>query len=696
MVTFPMKYDRANKAYLLKTDDGKPLAAMPFCDNYDYKVPNRVIVKQVQSFGVLDWFGNLVIPCMYQAIDFCKNLTFGEQLNYPMPPLFVFQEHHRFGLMDINGTLLAPAVYEKRFHSSWCNGIAVVKREGKYGFLDTNGVEIVPPTYQAKGGYTEGGRIWMKRDNLWGICDANGKEQTAFLYDSVLAYVGREHQWAMVRNEQWKWGLVVSSTGSVVLPCEYEDMRDVTGKPTTVSVRRNGLWGMMKISETSISTSTAALVVPMQYDIPLEARNHDADGVSNYFQAQQRGKWGVLDSLGRIVFPFRFDAPIEEAGSFFTTKIGTSAVLINKNGERITPLGYSELSVETNFRTGHQCVWTTIGTGGNQRKGLMTSSGTVVIEPQFSTVLTDNGTDRAYVEVAGKLKGALLNTATGKFITEFIYDYPNKAKGPWFSWWNGNNKAKNVIVEQDNFFSVVDSTGKEILPFAFTEVRIFTSGAIIATHPNGLFSVFSPTGECWHKEKFTEFWSYTDHESLVKQDSKLGIMSDTSKMMIVSPRYDSVVGFSKRQFCYAQRDGKWLLFDTKTHHEVTPPKYDEIMEQQLQYHYSITIMPLVPIRVGDKWGILSLDSADGGKEVIPPQYDAMSRADNGYACVRRGKYYGVISVYPDEMGREVVPIQYDAAMELETNREKKESIVCVVKGGVSQHIILPYRLPAKK
>jgi hypothetical protein len=152
---------------------------------------------------------------------------------------------------------------------------------------------------------------------------------------------------------------------------------------------------------------------------------------------------------------------------------------------------------------------------------------------------------------------------------------------------------------------------------------------------------------------------------------------------------------SNRQFCYAQREGKWLLFDTKTHREVTPPKYDEIMEQ-VRNPFALPIMPLVPMRVGNKWGILSLDSADRGKEVIPPQYDAMSSADNGYACVRRGKYYGVISVLPDELGRELVPVQYDAAMELETNREKKESIVCVVKGGVSQHIILPYRLPAKK
>lgn len=695
MLKFPMKYDRANNAFLLKTDDGKPLATMPFCDDYDNKVPNRVIVKQVQSYGVLDWFGNLVVPFMYQKIDYCKNLTFEGIPTSSLPPLFVYQERHRFGLLDINGIVLAPAVYEKTFRSSWYNGIAVAKREGKYGFLDTNGVEIVTPIYQAQGYRTKSGRIWMKRDNLWGICDAKGKEQTAFLYDSVLVYVGRENQWAMVRNEQGKWGLVVSSTGTVVVPCEYEDIKLLADKPTSVSVRRNALWGMMKITETSSSSSTTALVVPIQCDKPLEAQSFNDAGVSNYFQAQQRGKWGVVDSLGRIVFPFRFDAPVEQAWSFFTTKIGTSAVLINKNGERITPLGYTELSIETNYKTGHQDIWITSGTGGNQQKGLMTSSGTVIIEPQFRTVLADNGTDRAFVEVAGKPKGAILNTTTGKFITEFIYDDPNKGKGPFILWWNANNKAKNVSVERDNFCSVVDSTGKEILPFAFTKVRLFKSGVIIATHPNELLSVFSPAGECWHKEKFTEMWSYTDHESLVKQGSKWGIMSDSTGMMVVSPRYDSVVGLSKRQFCYAKRDGKWLLLNTKTQREVTPPKYDEIVEQ-LENPFALPIMPLVPMRVGDKWGILSLESTDDGKEVITPRYDAMSRAEDGYACVRRGKYYGVISLYPDEMGKEVVPIEYDAAMDWETNREKKEYTVCLVKNGMTQHSILPYRLPAKK
>lgn len=699
MLKFPMKYDRANKAFLLKTDDWQPLAAMPFCDDYDEKAPNRVIIKQVQSYGVLDWFGNLVVPLMYQKIDYCKNLTIGEPLHYPMPPLFVFQERHHFGLLDINGIVLAPAVYEETFRSSWYNGIAVVKREGRYGFLDTNGVEIVPPTYQAKGRHTKSGRIWMKRDNLWGICDARGKEHTAFLYDSVQVYVGRENQWAMVRNEQGKWGLVASSTGTVVVPCEYEDMRLVADKPTSVSVRRNALWGMIKITETSSSSSsyssTAALVVPIQCDKPLEAQNHDADWVSNYFQAQQRGKWGVVDSLGRIVFPFRFDAPVEQAWSSFTTKIGTSAVLINKNGEPITPLGYTELEFAMNYVTKQQYIWTAISTGGSQRKGLMTTSGTVLIEPQFSTVLDDSNNDRGYVAVAGNPKGAILNMATGKFITEFIYDDPKKGKADTFFWWNKRNKAKNVSVAQNNLFGVVDSTGKEILPCAYTKLRMLSSGAIIATHPNELLSVFSPTGECWHKEKFTEMWSYTEHESLVKQGSKWGIMSDSTGMMIVSPRYDSIVRLSNRPFCYAQRDGKWLLFDTRTQREVTPPKYDEIVEQT-QYHYTVTTMPLVPMRVGDKWGILSLDSAEAGKEVIPPQYDAMGSADDGYACVRRGKYYGVISLYADELGKEVVPIEYEAAMDLETNREKKEYTVCLVKNGVTQHSILPYRLPKKK
>lgn len=102
------------------------------------------------------------------------------------------------------------------------------------------------------------------------------------------------------------------------------------------------------------------------------------------------------------------------------------------------------------------------------------------------------------------------------------------------------------------------------------------------------------------------------------------------------------------------------------------------------------------MRVGDKWGILSLDSIDAGKEVLPPRYDAMGRAEDGYACVRRGKYYGVISLYPDEVGKEVVPIQYDSALELETNQQKQQSTICVVKSGAAELISLPLRLPAKK
>lgn len=124
--------------------------------------------------GFIDILGNQIIPCEYDdAWSFGKeglakvkvNSQWGyinkkgeivipciyDELGIFHDGLSAFVLNGKIGYISIDGQMRIPCKYDKlerTFDEDFCDGLAIVGINGKYGFINTRGVEVIPVRYQ--------------------------------------------------------------------------------------------------------------------------------------------------------------------------------------------------------------------------------------------------------------------------------------------------------------------------------------------------------------------------------------------------------------------------------------------------------------------------------------------------------------------------------------------------------------------
>ncbi len=124
---------------------------------------NRAIVCQNNKWGIIDENGNMVIPISYDQIDYIPNSE--KQLFY----LTVYQK--KFGCIDSNATVIVPTEFEKV--GDFSEGMVSVKKDNLWGFLNAEGKEVIKPEFKKVSDFKEGlAAIYVK--GRWGYMDKNG------------------------------------------------------------------------------------------------------------------------------------------------------------------------------------------------------------------------------------------------------------------------------------------------------------------------------------------------------------------------------------------------------------------------------------------------------------------------------------------------------------------------------------------
>jgi hypothetical protein len=123
------------------------------------------------------------------------------------------------------------------------------------------------------------------------VIDADGKEVLPFLYDGmkISAWGCQDHR-IFVRRDQ-KWGLMDHS-GNEVTACRYDEMEALTKDLVKIGIA--GKYGI-------IANSGEEFVSPI-YDEITWCVWH-----SQYISVCLNGKWGVLDTNARELTPPKYD-----------------------------------------------------------------------------------------------------------------------------------------------------------------------------------------------------------------------------------------------------------------------------------------------------------------------------------------------------------------------------------------------------
>lgn len=210
--------------------------AMPFNEGY-------APVFRYQRWGMIDYKGREVLPCMYEMIttnhDSC----------------FFAGDESGMALFDYGMKPLTPFVYT--WFNNLSDGRIGVRRDGKCGFIDRHGREVIPCIYDEIGLFRQG-RTLVRMGEHYGIID---------------------------------------TTGRIVLPIEYENNKlnknlKYMYYDSLALIEKDGKLGFVDLE--------GKLVIPFYFD---EAYNF-SEGLA---AVKYNGMWGYVDTKGDVFMPFVFD-----------------------------------------------------------------------------------------------------------------------------------------------------------------------------------------------------------------------------------------------------------------------------------------------------------------------------------------------------------------------------------------------------
>ncbi|HEY9261488.1 WG repeat-containing protein [Chitinophaga sp.] len=325
-----------------------------------------------------------------------------------------------------------------------------------------------------------------------------------------------------------------------------------------------------------------------------------------------------------------------------------------------------------------------------QQKQLLHSSGAVLIDK-----LENNGYYNTVVGIKHNAYGAINNA--GKVIAPFKYDEVTLEDEQ-----DKTFPEKNycfLIIRLNGKYGAVDTLGNVLCPPLYKEVGSLTPHLIKFKKEDAWGWLDIKTGKVLQSPKYQEVEkSYAlEHAVQITQAGKVGLAAEDGSI-IAAPDYTSFeyLGYEGSAYFGYTINGKSGIMD-KTGKQITPAIYDQCgrgpsanlfgvtskgkagivdtagnFVQPLQYTKTEPMVNTMIVFMGNKCGVIN----ESGKEIIPPQYDAIKalnakgeelyggsvidsygRTIDGpaYFMVTQGRYTSLF----DQAGKQLLPFEYE-------------------------------------
>jgi len=284
--------------------------------------------------------------------------------------------------------------------------------------------------------------------------------------------------------------------------------------------------------------------------------------------------------------------------------------------------------------------------GKNQRFGFINEQGKEVIAMKYETA-SDFKLGVATVMINGKY--AVIDK-TGKLLTKFKYlQYAFE------------NEVLKVRTE-DGWGIFFPSKSKEIIQNSFENIGTFKNEKdfvwVQKENKVGLVSLIN--GKEILAPKFDKIYPFDNGFAVVKNDSLFGVIDKTGKE-ILAPEYAYVpTGFSfKRPL---QKEGKWFFMNSEG--TIISDYFDAA---KVMYN------GLAEVFLNNKYGFVN----EEGKVVIPIEYDAVGKPEEGFIAVKKGNTWGFI----DYANQEKIEFKFEDFPDSKYQMHFAEGLCKVKKNG---------------
>ncbi len=316
---------------------------MPFeYDDLNYPLEGYILFQQAGRWGVADDSGRVRLPAQWEAIEYQTGGYFRVQQNrlwglahvdrqLVLPPRYervrytgrqliwafqngfwgafgldgqprqdfkidyfepcpegnyLVQRNSRWGLVSDEGYLVQDYVHQRLDCAE--GGYAHIRRDQKLGLIDVRGRLIIPTQYDSIQPPVQA-TIWVRTDERWGAFDTSGQLVHPARFERQFAAGG---VLGLVR-EQGRYGLIDYRTGQQLAECQFESYDTLPGRRLRLNGRDFDL----------LYDTTGSLIFGSQWG-KVQALGPRTD----LYAIRQGGLWGLVDSAGRQLTPFRYAA----------------------------------------------------------------------------------------------------------------------------------------------------------------------------------------------------------------------------------------------------------------------------------------------------------------------------------------------------------------------------------------------------
>lgn len=347
--------------------------------------------------------------------------------------------------------------YDKNQNLWYEKNVLKVQKSGKYGLVDFSGKEVLAPEYDGiealKG--LENSLILTKGETL-GLCDNSGNIIIEPKYKKIDRIEDNYKNGYIVVDSKNKSG-IIGFDKSVILECNYEEVKDVYGDGKLFVVKEDGKYQVINKDGQTL----------------LQDKFDDAVAINgDYVVAIKNGKYGVIDIYGETKIKFEY-SDIKEAGENYIAKTGSKYGVIDIQGEEKLAFDYVDISY---VPTGDFFIADFIE-DGNLMSKVFDSNFEEKVTGIVSEINASKGYIRVYTEgeykyfnfkFEEKLSSTFLTTNTlflskkngkygyidkdGNVVVDYIYDDATE-----------QNTSGYVAVKKDGLWGSIDTKGNVVI-----------------------------------------------------------------------------------------------------------------------------------------------------------------------------------------------------------------------------------------
>jgi hypothetical protein len=506
-----------NGKYALYSVEGKQLTEPIYNNGSCYDGICRV--NKNEYIGFIDYNGTEIIPFKYS------------KAYVPSEGLIAVSNGIEWGFIDRKGLLKIPFKYSSasNFSGGLCEISIKKDNQYKYGFINRKGEIAIEPKYNSVNSFSEGFAS-VQLNNKWAFIDNKGKLITSFKYFQVgefekgIASVSKDcfievpNDCALGHSTKG----FINSKGEEIVPVIFDQAR-VWGKINAIEVQLGRSSGLYDFN--------GNVVVPLGKYYSIN-RLDDENGLIEVTADTDRGYFeGFINRKGEEVIPpiydfksyfidgfiygaiYSTDEEIEELRKVKSTFSYHRAGVLDSLGNIIIPFKYEEISVLKNgyfkvkdYNNNGQSIYAYFNTKGKEILPFKYAYATDVSTKGYALVKESYKGDLFFINT----KGEAISIPKFDKIDPFIMD-------------------DLVAVEQNNKWGFINARSEVIIDFRFDEANRFHKG-LARVSKNKKFGFINTKGEIIIPIKFDKaHYYFTEKVEELELDGKKYYFDKTGK-----------------------------------------------------------------------------------------------------------------------------------------------------------------------